>query len=432
MNCQPPGPRLPMTVQTPLFSMFRHRWLPHLARRHGPVIHLRVSPELDVAVLSDVDQIRSVFLGSTSTFHAGEANTVFEPAMGEHSVLSTDEDAHLRLRKQLIPAFRGSALHDYQDMITTLVAEEVERWPVGTPFSSLERMNAVTLEIILRVMFGVEAGHRLDELRARLNKVLEISAAELLAENRPWLQRFGHWRRAAANKQRVDELLYAEIADRRLAGDLGLRRDVLSRLLTVSSTAQRPSDTELHDHLVTLLFAGHETIATALAWSFHELARHPAILDAAVRSAVAGEDRYLEAVVKEVLRLRPVIVEVTRRLTEDTEVGGYRIPAGWTVMPSIVLVHQDPVHFAEPAEFRPERFLESSPPAGSWLPFGGGVRRCLGAGFAVQQGVIVLREVLSRFRIEPASARPEQPRLQHLTLVPSRGARIVVRPRIGA
>jgi cytochrome P450 len=431
VNRQPPGPRLPKTVQSLLFSMFRHRWLPHLARRHGSVIHLKVRPEGDLAVLSDVGQIRSVFLGSSTVFHAGEANLIQEPAMGEHSVLSTDEEAHLRLRKQLTPAFLGSALRDYQRMITRVTVAEIESWPVGTPFSSLDRMNDLVLEIILRVLFGVEDGPRLEELRTRLRRILEPRRAELFSEKRPWLKRFGRWRRAALNKQRVDELLYAEIADRRRAADLDSRQDMFSRLLTAPAARDRPSDTELRDHLITMLLAAHETIATALAWAFHELAWHPAIMENAVQAVEAGQDEYLEAVLKEVLRLRPAIVEVTRRVNEDTEVGGYRIPAGWTVMPSILQVHLDPAHHAEPAAFRPERFLTERAPAASWLPFGGGVRRCLGAQFALLEGAIVLREALSRFRVEPAGARPEQPRLLHVTLFPSRGARIVVRPRSG-
>ncbi len=427
VNRQPPGPRLPKTVQSLLFSMFRHRWLPRLARRHGPIIHLKVRPEGHLAVLSDVGQIRSVFLGPSTVFHAGEANLIQEPAMGEHSVLSTDEDAHLRLRKQLTPAFRGSALRDYQRMIAEVTIAEVESWPVDTPFSALERMNVLVLEIILRVLFGIQDGDRQDELRIRLRKVLEPRSGELFSERRPWLRRFGRWRAAASNKARVDELLHAEIAERRQASDLDTRQDMLSRLLCVPAAADQPSDTELRDHLITMLLAAHETIATALAWAFHELAWHPTTLDTAIRAAEAGDDDYLEAVLKEVLRLRPAIVEVTRKVAEDTEVGGYRIPAGWTVMPSILQVHLDPAHHAEPDVFRPERFLDGSPPAASWLPFGGGVRRCLGAQFALLEGAIVLREALSRFRVEPASVRPEQPRLQHITLFPNQGAQIQAR-----
>ncbi|GAA4535906.1 cytochrome P450 [Amycolatopsis samaneae] len=422
MSRTPPGPRLPTPVQTLLFAMVRHRWLPRLTRRHGPVIHLRIRPEGDVVVLSDLDQIRDVFLSPPTVFHAGEANEVMETPMGEHSVMNADEDAHLRLRRQLTPAFRNSALRGYQRMVARIAVEEVERWPTGMPFSAMERMNAVTLEIILRVMFGVEDEHRLEELRTRLRMVLEIDPAG----TGPWLRRLLQRRQAATNRPRVDELLYAEIADRRRADDLASRPDMLSRLLAAPQARELPSDAELHDHLLTLLLAGHETISTALAWSFHELARHPAALDAAARSAAAGADDYLEAVLKEVLRLRPAIVDVTRKLTEAAEVGGYRVPAGWTVMPSILLAHHDPASHPEPATFQPERFLDGGPPAASWVPFGGGVRRCLGSGFALQQGTIVLREVLSRFRVEAADAAPERPRLQHLTLVPGKGARIIV------
>ncbi|PWV77242.1 Cytochrome P450 [Prauserella marina] len=429
-----PGPRLPLAVQTMLFGSLRHRWLPWLRRRHGDVIALRIYPERSVVQLADLDHIRTVFGGSPELFHAGEGNVILKPAMGEHSVLLTDENVHKRARKLLMPAFNGAALRGYRGMIEELTEREVGRWPRGVAFSSHQRMQALTLEIILRVVFGVSEGPRLTELRTLLRRIVDVGPVDLLGWHNPGLQRFGPWRRYALTQRRVDALLYAEIADRRAAGDLTGRDDVLSRLLTVppaepGTDSAGLSDAELRDQLITLLLAGHETTATALAWAFHELARDPATLRAATRAADDGDEGYLEAVAKESMRLHPVISEVARKLTADVEIGGYRIPAGHTVMPSIAMVHHDPAHHADPLAFRPERFTGGGPAAGTWFPFGGGVRRCLGAGFSLLEASVVLRAVLSRYHLSPDRARPERPKARNITTVPARGARVVVSAR---
>jgi cytochrome P450 family 135 len=425
----PPGPRLPVLAQTILFGSYRHLLMPVLRRRYGDVIRLRLYPGRTVVQLADVDDIKTVFGGRVSTFHAGEGNVILKPIMGEHSVLLTDEDTHMRARKLLMPAFNGAALRGYREMVAELTVAEVERWPVGVPFRSHDRMQALTLEIILRVVFGVAAGPRLDELRALLKDLVDVGTLDILGWHKPELQRIGPWRRNMARQKRADELIYAEIAERRLGEDLGGRMDVLSRLLTVPADGDQLTDAELRDQLVTLLLAGHETTATALAWSFHELSRDPAQLDAATRAADTDDEKYLEAVTKEAMRLHPVISEVARKLTEAVELGGYRIPAGFTVMPSIGLVHGDSAHHPDPLAFRPSRFIEGGPATGTWLPFGGGARRCLGAGFSLMEAGIVLREVFTRFRLAPDRLRPEPVRTRHITLVPGRGARITVTRR---
>jgi cytochrome P450 len=428
----PPGPRLPVALQTVLFGKYRHRLLPLLRRRYGDLIRLRIYPERSVVQLADVAHIKQVFSGPVTTFHAGEGNVILKPIMGEHSVLLTDEDVHLRARKLLMPAFHGAALKGYRDMVAELAADEVGRWPTGTPLRSHDRMQALTLEIILRVVFGVAEGPRLDELRKLLTELVDIGPLDILGWHNPKLHRFGRWKRNARGQARVDELIYAEIAERRRADDLDTRTDVLSRLLTVPAQEDRLSDAELRDQLITLLLAGHETTATALAWSFHELARDPGRLDTAIAAADAGDETYLEAVAKEAMRLHPVISEVARRLTEDIEIGGYRIPAGFTVMPSIAMVQRDPANHPEPGEFRPERFLDGTAPTSTWLPFGGGARRCLGAGFSLMEATVVLRAVLSHYRLAPDRSRPEPARARHITMVPARGARIVVSRRTTA
>lgn len=425
----PPGPRAPLLVQTLLYGNFRHVLMPVLRRRYGDTIHLRLYPERDVIQLANIEDIREVFGGPVTVFHAGEGNQVLKPVMGKRSVLLTDEHVHRRARRLLMPAFSGSALRGYRGMITELTEREVRLWPAGRVFPTAERMRALTLEIILRVVFGVTEGPRLDELRRRLIRMVDIGVLDIFGWHNAKLRQHGRWRRAHENRLHVDELIYTEIAARRRAADLADRSDVLSRLLSVADEDDPLTDDELRDQLITLLLAGHETTATALAWSFHELSRDPVTHAAATRAADEDAEKYLEAVVKEALRLHPVVPEVARKLTEDTEIGGYRIPAGFVVMPSIVMVHADSRRFPDPARFRPERFLDGGPAPGAWFPFGGGVRRCLGAGFSLLEATIVLREVLSRYRLSPERARPERPRPRNITIVPGRGARISITPR---
>jgi cytochrome P450 len=291
-------------------------------------------------------------------------------------------------------------------------------------------MHVLTLEIILQVVFGVTDPRRLAALRPLVRRLVAIGPVIMMGWFYPRLQRIGPWRRYIAIQRQLDELLYAEIADRRTAGDLADRDDVLSRLLrTGEDESDALTDAELRDQLITLLLAGHETTATALAWTLHELTRRPAQLRAAQRAADEHDDEYLTAVAKEALRLRPVIYEVARKLTAPVDVGGYRLPKGAVVAPAIGLVQADPGQHADPDDFRPERFLNGQPPANTWIPFGGGVRRCLGAGFSLMEASVVLGAVLRRFDIHADRARPEHQRARNITLVPARGARITVTPR---
>ncbi|HEX5114942.1 MAG TPA: cytochrome P450 [Pseudonocardiaceae bacterium] len=429
----PPGLRLPVLVQTLLFNQFRPTLLPLLRRRYGDVFTIRMAPgNRLVVLLARPDDIRTVFTGPATVFHAGEGNAILGPVMGEHSVLLVDEDEHRRVRKLLMPAFHGTALRGYQGLVARLAAAEVERWPTGKVFASHGRMNALTLEIILQVVFGVTDQTRLARLRPLVRHLVSIGPFTMLGWFYPALQGFGPWRRYTQTQAELDRVLYAEIAEHRAAGDLAGRDDVLSRLLRVSDESDdgdRLTDAELRDQLITLLLAGHETTATTLAWTMHELARRPDRLRAAQRAADAHDEEYLTAVAKEALRLRPVIFEVARRLTEPVEIGGYRLPAGAVVAPGIGLVQSDARNHPDPDEFRPERFLDGQPPANTWIPFGGGVRRCLGAGFSLLEASVVLGEVLRRYDVRPDRRQPERRRARNITLVPSRGARIAITPR---
>ncbi len=427
MSRLPPGPRLPMLVQTYAFGRYRHRWLPALRRRYGDVFTVRIAPGgRRLVLVAEPGVIRDVFARSATSFHAGESNGVLEPLLGSHSLLLIDEDEHLAIRKQLMPAFNGAALRGYRDLVAGITKQHLADWPTGVPVAMHPYLQRVTLDVIMQVVFGVTDPDRLATLRPLVERVVLVGPFLMLAGYYPRLRRYGPWRRHLEIQHRLDEELYAEIAERRAASPLDEGRDVLTRLLTTG--AEWP-DELLRDQLITLLLAGHETTATSLSWTFHELARSPEVQRAARDAASAGDDAYLSAVAKESLRVHPVIYEVGRLLTEPATVAGYDLPAGVTVMPAIGLVHADDAHHPDPERFRPERFLGDDPPSTHiWLPFGGGARRCIGAGFSLMESEVILREMLTRFEIRPETAEPEAPITRNVTLAPKRGARVVLSP----
>jgi cytochrome P450 len=428
----PAGPTYPGLLQSIALMRFRHRWIPHLHRKYGDVFSIRILPEGRwLVVFNRPEHVKEIFAGDPEVFHAGKGNAILGPVMGEHSLLLVDGSQHKRARKLLMPAFNGHALRGYESMVEGLAKAEVGSWTEGAPFRSLERMNALTLEVILQVVFGVTDEHRLAELRPLVNRTVNVSPAVFLGWGFPRLQRFGPWRRAFDNQAALDRVIYAEIADRRRAADLDSRTDVLSRLLLVRDDDGDGglSDEELRDQLVTLLLAGHETTATALSWTLHELAKDPEQERKARAAATNGDHDHLEAVLKESMRLHPVIPMVVRHLMEPATIGGVDLPAGANVAASIILAHASETSHPDHDTFRPERFLDGQVAPNTWIPFGGGVRRCIGAGFSLMEGVAVLREVLSTYDVSlPAGVR-EEPKVRNITSVPRHGARIVVTRR---
>jgi cytochrome P450 len=373
------------------------------------------------------EHAKEIFAGDPEVFHAGKGNAILGPIMGEHSLLLQDSSEHKRARKLLMPAFNGQALRGYESLVTELAREEVAGWVPGSEFRALDRMNALTLEVILRVVFGVTDESRLAQLRPRVNKTVDISPVILFGWSYPRLQKVGPWKRTVQNQQELDQLIYAEIRERRAAPDLAERTDVLSRLIQNEGGGDSLTDTELRDQLVTLLLAGHETTATALAWALYEIGRDPEQRRRAREAVASGDDDWLDAVLKESMRLHPVIPMVVRTLMKPATVGGIDLPAGTTVGPSIIIAHGRADNYPEPDEFRPERFLGQNPPTNAWIPFGGGVRRCIGAGFSLMEGVAVLREVLTAYDV--TSPDRDEPQVRNITSVPRRGARIRVERR---
>jgi cytochrome P450 family 135 len=427
----PPGPDWSLVRSTRTWWRRPLQTLERLQARYGDMFSYRLPYEGTWVFLSDPEAIKQVFTGDPRLLHAGEANIVLLPVLGEHSVLLLDEPAHMKERKLMLPPFHGKRMKAYGDVMAGIAADEIDRWPADRPMRMRPRMQAMTLEIILRAVFGVGEGERLNRLRDQLRRTLNLLSHPrraifmvMLGPDR--LRRFPPFRR---QMERVDRLLYEEISARRSAADLAERDDILSLLLQARhEDGRQMSDHELRDELMTLLVAGHETTATGLSWAIELLARHPEALSRLEDSVAAGEDEYLDAVIKETLRLRPVIALVLRKLVEPMEIGGRLLPAGVSVAPSIYLVHRNPEIYPEPDRFRPERFIEKPAGTYTWIPFGGGVRRCLGAAFAEFEMSVVLRELVARRRLRPVGG-PEHSVRSTITNVPSRGAEVVAAAR---
>jgi cytochrome P450 len=369
-------------------------------RRYGDPFTLRLAHVKGLVVLTDPAAIKTVFSGDPDLLLAGEGNAILEPLVGRHSVLLLDGAEHLRHRWLLLPPFHGERLHRYGERIAAIARRELERWPVGAPVALRPRLQAITLEVIMRVVFGIEEADRLEQVRPLLQQVLDLAARRSLLFLLLWLPRlhtgalWGPWARFQQAVARVDTVLLGEI-DRRREPPRVDSDDILSLLLQARDEQGEPlTDAELRDELITLLVAGHETTATALAWAFEGLLCSPGPLARVQGEIAQGGGSYLDAVIKEALRLWPVIPIVVRRLSAAMELQGYALPAGAHVAPCPYLTHRRPDVYPDPATFRPERFLDGPADPFVWLPFGGGTRRCLGASFALYEMKVVLATVL--------------------------------------
>jgi cytochrome P450 len=417
-------------VQTAIWSRQARRMLYACQDRYGDMFTIRIAYEGTWVMLADPEAIKQVFTGDPRVFHAGEGNEILAPLLGRNSLLVLDEKRHMSQRKLLLPPFHGERMQGYAQTMGEIAEREIDSWPSGTPYKLRPRMQALTLDIILRTVFGVgkdEVG-KLADLRGALREFLDITTNPrfllpllLVGPNR--VRGISAFRKRI---DRVDELIYREIAERRRAGDIEERDDVLSMMLGAHHEDGSPmSDEEMRDELITLLVAGHETTATSLSWAVERLVRHPEKLERLRDEASDGEE-YLTATIQETLRLRPVISIVLRKLTEPVEIGGYELPAGISVAPSVYLVHRNPEIYPEPDRFLPERFLEKPPGTYTWIPFGGGVRRCLGASFAQFEMAVVLKELVKRHQIRPAKPRPERVFRRAITETPRHDAEVIL------
>jgi len=430
----PPGPSASPAVQTARMLLRPVSFAEDCRRRYGDTFRAHFLPAGEVVMISDPDSLKRLFGADRLNTIAPGRNFALEPLLGPRSVLLLTGTEHMRRRKLMLPPFHGERMRAYEAMIAEATEREVASWPVGAPFRLHARMQAITLEVILGAVFGV-GGVRRDELRRRLVAILAATRSPasigITMPRLRWLPRFRRIRRLQAE---TDELLAVEVANRRADPDLADRDDILSMLLAArfEDEAQGIDDAEVRDQLITLLVAGHETTATALAWSFELLFRSPAAMERAREAAFAGEPAYIDAVGKEALRVRPVVPFTGRMLLEPAELGGYELPVETVVLASIWLAHTRAATFPNPYAFVPERFLDGTPETYSWIPFGGGTRRCLGAAFAQLEMGVVLREVLRRVVLAPASDRPETIVRRNVTLAPRHGTPAILRERVAA
>ena len=435
----PPGPKSPALLQAANLGRLP-RFLDTCHKRYGDRFTVRMGRFGTFVYLVDPEDIRAVFHGDDETvFLAGEANAPFlGRVLGPSSVLCTDGEVHRRQRRRLSGPFHGGSIAGLVPLMTRLAAEDIATWPVGRDFALLPHTRAITMDVILHAVLGVakeDDRERHDRFRTTLADLVDLDLLRLAPFAFPALAGVWPWTRYRARQERTDEMLRREIERCRTDPALEARTDVLALLVRHredDGTAMTTS--EIRDQLVTLLLAGHETTATGLAWTFERLVRHPAVLAKAIRAAHEGDDGYLDAVVTESLRVRPVVPDITRKLTEDVTIGeGARrltLPAGTFVDPAVYLVMRDPRLYPEPLEFRPERFVGQRPDPNVWIPFGGGGRRCIGAAFALTEMRVVTGEVLRRVELATTTRPPERTRVRHVTLTPHRGAVVTVRRRL--
>ena len=394
-----------------------------------------------VAVVTrDPEAIRTVFTTSGEALRAGEAGAqILRPLVGDSSVLVLDGAAHLRQRRLMLPSFHGERMKAYAEAMQEVTAEVVAGWPQAVPFAVHPSMQQITLQVIVRTVFGIDEHARMKELGDQLTRILEVgSRPSLLGALLP-SRRVGPWARFLREKARGDAMVYEEIRRRRELGDAAGRTDVLSLLLEARDEDGQPmTDEEIRDELITLLVAGHETTATSMAWTLERMLSHRAVWeraraevasvvgDAPVTDEQVGRLVWLDAVIKESLRLRPIIPMVARRLVVPMAFGGFDLPAGTIIAPSIYLTQRRPDVYPQPDRFMPERFLGVKPDPYTWLPFGGGIRRCLGMAFALYEMKIVLATILQRVELELAPGASDRMARRSITFAPADGARVVV------
>jgi cytochrome P450 len=424
----PPGPRTPASINTARLVRRPLQLLLGWHERYGDVFTV---PLLIFGVgvyVCDPNAIRDMLTGGQTDLHAGEANAPLSSVLGDSSVLVLDGREHLRQRKLLLPPFQGSAIQNFRTIIRDVANAEISNWKEGEHFVMRQRMRTLTFEVIARAVFGVTERDRIERLRSALVSVLDMQTVFLLPNMlRHDFGRWSPWGQFQRRLQAADSLIYEEIALRRSEPDLEDRTDVLSLLLRARDEEDRSmTDVELRDELMTMLLAGHETTATGLAFAFDLLGRNPRVLDRLRDELSAGDDAYLDAVVTETLRLRPVIDSNARTLTKPRTIGGWDLPAGIRVYPAIAVVHLREDLYPRPHEFRPERFIDGEAESYAWLPFGGGIRRCIGASLAQAEMAEVIRAVVSSVDLQPTRPDPESVVMRGITLVPRHGTPVAV------
>jgi cytochrome P450 len=432
----PPGPSMPAALQMVGFWTRPLSFMDRCRERYGKRFTIKLPLTPPFVMLADPDEVKQVFTAPPDVLHPGEGARVLEPIVGANSVILLDEGAHMEQRKLLLPAFHGERMERLTGLMEEVTAAEVAAIPRGAPLSLHPQMQELTLKIILRAVFGLDPGARFDALCRRLQSMLAFgdrpismmpprpgSLIERTVERVPPVAGF------MRTQEEVDEILFALIRERRAEG--AERDDVLAMLLEATHEDGSPmSEQEIRDELLTLLVAGHETTATTLAWAFERLVREPAVLERLVAEVDAGEEAYVTATIQETLRHRPVLPNAAPRLVaKEITVGDWTYPPGCSLVANSYLIHHDPEIYPDPQAFRPERFLDNPPGTYTWIPFGGGRRRCLGASFAMLEMKVVIRTLLSTCELQDCGEGVEVAQRRNITVRPARGGRVVLGER---
>jgi cytochrome P450 len=400
-------------------------------RRFGDVFTWRAPRDQGkFVIIADPDLIRQVFAADPDTLLAGISNKVLlEPIVGTNSLLTLDGADHLRQRRLLLPAFHGERMKTYAATMRSITTEAIESWPVGREIAIHPLMQSITLDVILRTVFGLDSAASHGTLRAKLLELLEMLS-------RPWLMfpgLFGldlfkiSWLPATKLKKSIDAALYQIIAERRAQQRTGT--DILGMMLEARDDQGEPmTDVEIRDELVTLLLAGHETTATALAWTFDQLLANPDTLERLRDDLADGREEYLDAVIRETMRIRPIVPLVGRYVAKPFQLGPWSLPVGTRVAPSIYLSGHREASYPEASKFKPERWLGVKPDPYMWIPFGGGTRRCIGMAFAQFEMRIVIQTIATRTRMR-LSGGPASVVRRGITLAPSQGRRVILAER---
>jgi cytochrome P450 family 135 len=425
----PPGPRTPGSVQT---LAWMNRPIPFMERcreRYGRIFSMRLGPGKDVVMIADPLLAKEVMAGDPEIYRAGETNGIFRPVVGSNSILLLDGESHMHQRRILLKGFGASHGMRFAEQVREIAQRRIAGWQAGQTLRLADEMEAISFEAIMRVVFDERSDESLEELRSLIPEMMDRCDSPFTLI--PWFRRELGGSTPYAKLMRVleqiDALLLEMIASRREDPLTGMREDVVSLLLRAEHEDGSPiTDREIRDELLTMIMAGYETTTSGLAWALERLLHSPEQLRKLQREIEDGDDVYLDAVVKETLRARPVIPVVARHLAETVELGGYVIPAGCTLMVSIYLVHNDPETYLHPEEFRPDRFLSGIPEGAAWIPFGGGVRRCLGARFAELELKIVLAQIVASARLSAVGQSSEGVKRKRFTFAPDRGAEAIV------
>jgi cytochrome P450 len=424
-----PGPRLPRPLQSWLGVARPVESRLTLRRRFGPVFRSNDAIAGQVFHVADRELIEKMFKWKPAEYNVGEPRQITDPVTGPSSLLLLDGERHLRMRKLMLPPFHGEAIAHYAELIKQITNDEIDCWRSGDVIRTRSVAQAITMEVIIRAVFGITDPERVAKLKLLLPRLSSINPILGFEAVRKDLGPRSPWGRFIRDRDRVDAMLYDEIARRRSDPNGGVRNDILTLLLSARDEEDNPlTDQELRDELITLLLAGHETTATSIGWAFERLLRTPPALERLTAEVDGGDGSdYLDAVIKETLRVRPVVTEVFRAPNEPTHLGGYLFEPGMQLAASILLVQLDPdLYPPDPHAFRPERFLDGAPEPYTWVPFGGGVRRCIGAAFAQLEMKVVIATILARARLRAPRAKPEKARFRGVTVLPSRGGEAIV------